>query len=96
MPDLPVWFANAAEIVAFARDVIFLIILIIVLIAIFVLFRKVTSLLESVKVMAKSAEELVTTVTESIAKPVASKSGAAFGFGKLVSFLWGLFKRKKD
>ena len=96
MPDLPVWFANAAEIVAFARDVIFLIILIIALIATFVLFRKVSSLLESVKVMAKSAEELVATVSKGIAKPAASNSRAAFGLGKLVSFLWGLFKRKND
>lgn len=96
MPDLPVWFANATEIVAFVRDVILLLLLLFVLIAIILLYGKVSSLLESVKRTAKNTEEMIATVTENIAKPAASKSGVAFGLGKVLSFLFGFFRRKKD
>jgi len=95
VPDLPVWFANAAEIVAFVRDVIFLLLLLFVLIAIILLYSKVSSLLESVKRTAKSTEEMIATLSENIAKPAASNSGVAFGVGKVLSFLLGFFRRKK-
>lgn len=96
MPDLPVWFANTVEIVAFARDIIFLLLLLFVLIAVILLYSKVSSLLESVKRTAKSTEEMIATVNQNIAQPAASNSGVAFGVGKVVSFLLGFLKRKKD
>ena len=96
MTNLPAWFANAAEIVAFARDIIFLLILLVALFIVFVLYRKVSTVLESVKRTARSTEEMVAMVTENVARPASRSSGVAFGVGKIFAFLFGLIRRNRD
>jgi len=93
---LPDWFTNAAQIVAFARDIIFLLILLIGALTLLLLYRKVAQLLEIVKRTAKSTEDMVAMVSENIAKPATSGSGMISGIGKTAIFFLGLLRRKKS
>lgn len=93
MPD---WFTNAAQIVAFARDLIFLLFLLIGALTLLLLYRKVAQLLDIVKRTAKSTEDMVAMVSENIAKPATSGSGMLSGFGKLAMFVLGLLRKKKS
>jgi hypothetical protein len=92
--ELPVWLANTIEIVAFVRDLIFLLILFVGLVALIFIYRKIAQLLEIVKRTARSTEDMVNLISENIAKPAASGSGVAFGLGKIASFLAGFLRRK--
>jgi hypothetical protein len=93
---LPDWFTNAAQIVAFARDLIFLLILLIGAVTLLLLYRKVAQLLEIVKRTAKSTEDMVAMVSENIAKPATSRPGMVSGIGKVAMFVLGLLRKKKS
>ena len=88
-----------AQIIALIRDVAFLLLLIVLLLIalfFFVLYRKVASLIDSVRRTVKEVEQIATTVSNKIVAPAAAGSGVAFGAGKVVSFITGMSRRKKE
>ena len=86
---------STAEWIAVIRDIVFLVLLGVTLLAILTLYFKISSILSSAKRTLKAAEDIATTVSESVVGPAASGSGVAFGAGKAMAFLFGLSKRKK-
>ncbi len=86
---------DTAEIIAVIRDIAFIVILLAMLVVVFVLFRKVSSVLNSAKRTAKGVEDMMSTVSGSVIKPAAAGSGVAFGAGKILAFIFGLGRRKK-
>ena len=86
---------DTAEIIAMARDIVFLLLLLVLLVVALVLFLKLSSMISSVKRTIRDAEEMVSTVSGSVVRPAAAGSGIAFGAGKVVAFLFGLGRRKK-
>ena len=63
---------DTAEIIAMIRDIVFLLLLLVVLIAAlvaFVLFRKVSAVVDSAKRTIRNAEEMVSTVSGSVIRP---------------------------
>ena len=87
--------SDVAVIVGLARDVVLLILLLAALLAIIVLLRKVTGLLNSVRRIMSDTQNLVSTLTNGVAKPAATGSGVAYGAGKVGAFLLGFRKRKR-
>ena len=77
------------------RDIVLLALLGVTLLAVLFLYFKISSILGSAKRTLKAAEDIVTTVSESVVGPAAAGSGVAFGAGKAMAFLFGLSKRKK-
>ena len=86
---------DAADIIAMTRDIVFLLLFLVVSMAVFFLYRKVSSILDSARRTIKNTEELVSTVSSKVVRPAAVGSGAAFGVGKLLAFLMGFSKRKE-
>ena len=86
---------STAEWIAMIRDIIFLVLLAVTLLAVLILYFKVSSVLSSARRTLKAAEDIATTVSESVVGPAAAGSGVAFGAGKAVAFLFGLSKRRK-
>ena len=86
---------DTAEIIAMARDIVFLALLLVLLLVALVLFLKVSSVMRSVKRTIRDAEEMVSTVSGSVVRPAAAGSGIAFGAGKILAFMFGLRRRRK-
>lgn len=90
---------DTAEIIAMARDIVFLLmmlLLLVLLVVALVLFRKVSAVVDSAKRTIRGAEEMVSTVSGSVVRPAAAGSGIAFAAGKILAFIWGLGRRKKN
>ena len=85
-----------AQIIALIRDVAVLLLLIVLLLIPLILYRKIASLIDSVRRTVKEAEQIATTVSDKIVGPAAAGSGVAFGAGKVVSFITGMSRRKKE
>ena len=84
-----------AEWIALARDVAFLVLLLVLLVVALKLYFSLSSVLGSAKRVIKAAEEITTTVSESVVGPATAGSGVAYGAGKVMAFLAGLSRRKK-
>ena len=84
-----------AEWIALARDVALLVLLLVLLVVALKLYFNLSSILGSVKKVVKSAEEITTTVSESVVGPATAGSGVAYGAGKAMAFLAGLSRRRK-
>ena len=84
------------QIVAVARDIVFLVLVMVVLLMVLVLYRKVAGVLNSARRTLEDTEEIVSTVSTRLVGPAAAGSGVAFGVGKLASFLFGLNRKRKD
>ena len=87
---------DTAEIIAMVRDIVFLLLLVVILVVALVLFRKVSAVMDSAKRTIRDAEEMVSTVSGSVIRPAAAGSGIAFGAGKILAFMFGLGRRKKN
>lgn len=85
--------AEIADIIGMARDVVFFLLLLAGLFAVIFLYRKVSRLLDLARRTAESVENLATTVSDKVVEPATAGSGVAFGFGKVVAFLFGLLTR---
>ena len=91
----------ATEIVAIIRDIaivlligaMFFVILIMTIVT-FLIYRKVSSLMDSIQKTAKDAKEISTTISEKIVKPLAARSAFALGAGQILAFLLGISRRK--
>ncbi len=86
---------DTAEIIAMVRDIVLLALLVVLLLVAFVLFLKLSSVINSVKRTIRDAEEMVSTVSGSVVRPAAAGSGIAFGAGKILAFMFGLGRRRK-
>ncbi len=93
---------NTALVVALARDIVFLVILVIMLIALLVVFAKIRQLLNTVqetattvKETSESVQETVNTISEQVIEPAASNAGVMRGLGGLFGFLQGLRRRRR-
>ena len=87
-----------AEIVGVVRDVIVIVAFlfsIALLLGMFVLYRKLSRLIDSVKRTMESAEQIVDAVSTKIVGPAAAGSGVAFGLGKAAAFITGLRGKKR-
>ena len=91
-----------SETIGTIRDIIIIVFvlggslfLLVSVILLFRLYRKVSSLLSSVRKTIKNVEEITSAVSESFVKPATAGSGVAFGAGKLISFLLGFRKGGK-
>ena len=73
----------------------FLLLVGVTILVVLILYRKVATILDSAKRTLKSTEDIVSTVSNRVARPAAVGSGAAFGAGKVVAFLLGLSRRSK-
>ncbi len=60
----------------------------------FLLYRKVSPVIDSVKKTAKNAEDISTSISQKLVKPSVARSAFAFGAGKLLSFITGVSRRK--
>jgi hypothetical protein len=81
--------------VAITRDIMFLVVLLVVLVVTVVVFRKLSSLLDSARRTIKEVESVISTLADKVVRPTAAVSRVAFGAGKIGAFLLGLGGRKK-
>ena len=86
---------STADWIAMIRDIVLLVLLAVTFLAVLALYFKISSVLGTARRTLKAAEDIVTTVSESVVGPAAAGSGVAFGAGKAMAFLFGLSKRKK-
>ena len=85
---------DTAEIIGIVRDVLLILLLTAALMVVLVVWRKVSTVLDSAKRTIKGAEEIVTVVSSKVVGPAAAAAGVAFGAGKLAAFLAGFVRRK--
>ena len=86
--------ADTAEIIGIVRDVLLVLLLTVALLVVLILWRKVSSLIDSAKRTAKGAEEIVKAVSSKVA-PATAGAGVAFGVGKVAAFLTGFAKKRQ-
>ena len=88
--------ADAADILGIIRDGLLILIFLLAVIVLLVAWRKVSAVLNSLRRVAKSMEEITDAVSSKIAKPAAAGSGVAFGLGKMAAFVAGFGKNKNQ
>jgi hypothetical protein len=93
VPDI---LQDIAFYVGFVRDLLVLAILLVILIFVFSIYRKVSQALNSAGRILDNTEEIVNTVSENIVRPASSGSGVAFSLGKVIAFLRGARKKRKE
>ena len=86
---------DTAEIIGIVRDVLFILLLAGALVFMLLVWRKVTSVLDSTKRAIKGAEDIFTTVSSKVVGPAAAGSGVAFGAGKIAAFVMGFAKKRR-
>lgn len=85
------------ELVGVIRDVIVIVAFLLsiaLLVGVFVLYRKLSQLVDSAKRTMESAEQILDAVSTKIVGPAAAGSGVAFGLGKAAAFITGLRGKK--
>ena len=87
--------SETADTVAIVRDVILILGFLLAVAALFLIYRKVSGILDSVRRALSTAEEVVEAVSSNIVGPAAAGSGVAFGAGKFAAFVLGLRGRNK-
>ena len=86
---------DTAEIIGIVRDVLLILVLAAALVFMLLVWRKVTSVLDSTKRTIKGAENIFTIVSSKVVGPAAAGSGVAFGVGKVAAFLTGFARRRR-
>lgn len=92
---VPEFVAALAIYVGLARDIILLVLLLSILLVILFTFKKVSQTLNAINRMIKSAEDIVSTVSENLIAPATAGSGFAFGLGKAFAFFRGMKGKRK-
>ena len=87
---------DTAEIIGIVRDVLLILLLAVALLVVLIVWSKVSSVLDSTKRTIKGVESIVDTVSSKFAGPATAGSGVVFGARRVVSFLTGLAKRRRD
>ena len=88
---------DATELIALLRDLAVIafiltamMVLLLLLVLSFVLYRKLAPLLNSARTTTRNAEEITTTVSQKLLKPLVS-----YGLGQVLSFILGYSNRKR-
>ena len=87
---------STATLVGIVRDVLLIFILLFVGVALYVIYRKLSSVLESVDGTLKSAREVTNAISERFSESTPSDGGFILGIGKILSFIRRLFARNRD
>lgn len=87
---------STAALVGIVRDVLLIFILLFVGVALYVIYRRVSSVLESVDGTLKSAREVTDAISERFSESTPSGGGFISGLGKILSFIRRLFGRNGD
>ena len=88
---------SPSEIIELIRDIAIIVVAAGVLLLLLVsirMLRQLSSLIVSLLKTARAVEEISDSVSENVVKKATAGSGAAFGAGKVLSFLLG-FRRKR-
>ena len=78
---------STSQWVGIIRDVLFIFILFFVSVALYVIYRKLSSVLESVDGTLKSTREVADAMSERFSEPTSSGTGFVYGIGKAVAFV---------
>ena len=84
-----------AEIIGVIRDIALISILLVAMVVLLVLFRKISTVLDSARRTMRNTEEVASAISSRIAGPAAAGSGVAFGAGKVAAFLLGLSRKMR-
>ena len=85
--------AEFGGLVAILRDAIIVltfVMFVMLLVGFFSLYKKVASVLDSVKKIADSTGEMTEIISDKIVRPAKAGAGFAFGLGKAAAFLRGM------
>lgn len=74
------------------RDVLLIFILLFLTVALFVVYRKLSSVLESVDGTLKSTREVADAISERFAEPTSSGTGFIYGMGRVLAFIMQRFR----
>lgn len=85
---------STAHLVGIIRDVLFIFILLFVAGAIFFVYRKLASVLESVEGTLKSTREVADAISERFSEPTSSGTGFVYGVGKVLAFFMRRFRNE--
>lgn len=83
---------STAHLVGIIRDVLFIFILLFVTGALFFVYRKLSSVLESVDNTLKSTREVADAISERFSEPTSSGTGFVYGIGKALAFIMRRFR----
>jgi hypothetical protein len=83
---------STAHLVGIIRDVLFIFILLFIAVALFVVYRKLSGVIESVEGTLKSTREVADAISERFSEPTASGTGFVYGIGKLLAFVMRRFR----
>lgn len=78
---------DAAQVVGLVRDIIFILLLLLATFATLILYRKASAVLDSARRTMKGAEEIVSTVSNSVVRPASAGSRVASIAGKALASL---------
>lgn len=87
---------STAALVGIVRDVLLIFILLFVGVALYVIYRRLSSVLESVDGTLKSAREVTDAISERFSESTSSGGSFISGLGKMLSFIRRLFGRNGD
>ena len=87
--------SDIAEVVGIVRDVLLILVFLLAILILFVMWRKISSVLGSVSGTLRNVEEVADAVSSRFVKPAAAGSGIAFGIGKAAAFVRGMSGKKK-
>lgn len=87
--------SDVAEVVGIVRDVLLILVFLLTILILFVIWRKLSSVLGSLGGTLRSVEEAADTVSSRFVKSAAAGSGIAFGIGKAAAFVRGMSSKKK-
>lgn len=78
---------DTANVIGIIRDILLIFVLVFTGVALFVVFRKLSSVLESVDGTLKSTREVADAISERFSESSSSGGGVASGIGNVLSFL---------
>lgn len=78
---------DTAYVIGIIRDVLLIFILAFIGVALYVVYRKLSSVLDSVDGTLKSTKEVADAISERFSESSSSGAGMASGIGKVLSFL---------
>ena len=82
-----------AEIVGIVRDFILILAFLVAAVLLLLIYRKLSSVLDSAGRTLKNAEELTDTISSKLVGPAGSGSGVASGAGKVAAFFVSFARR---
>ncbi len=85
---------SAAETIGIVRDSVVLVLLVVAILSMLLIYIKVSAFLSLARRTVQSAEDILTTISERVVTPAASRSGAAFRAGRIARLLFRLLRRR--